>query len=238
MLEIRNLQAGYGRITALRGIDLAVERGEFVAILGPNGAGKSTLLKTVIGVLTPGQGSIRFQGADLGAQPTAKRIRAGIGVIPEGRQLFADMTVRENLILGAYVRLGLRPTGAVQALESVFELFPRLGERRHQQAGSLSGGEAQMLAVGRALMADPVLLLCDEPSLGLAPQLVRELLATLRRLQQRGITILVADQNAHAVLRIADRGYILDTGRVVAAGSGAELLDDARLRAAYLGGMV
>ena len=236
MLAVSKLEAGYGHIRALRGIDISVAQGEFVAILGPNGAGKSTLLKTIIGVLRPEQGSINFDGNSLGEIPTARRIRAGIGIIPEGRQLFPDMTVRENLILGAYATLGLRFPPSLEAnLGEIYELFPRLAERRAQLAGSLSGGEAQMVAVGRALMGKPRLLLCDEPSLGLAPQLVRELLATFRRLQQRGITILLADQNANAVLRIADRAYILDTGRVVASGLPAELASDPRLRAAYLG---
>ena len=236
MLVVSALEAGYGHIRALRGVDITVAQGEFVAILGPNGAGKSTLLKAIIGVLRQAQGSIHFEGNSLDGMATARRIRAGIGIIPEGRQLFPDMTVRENLVLGAYATLGLRIPAALEGnLETVFSLFPRLGERRAQLAGSLSGGEAQMVAVGRALMGKPRLLLCDEPSLGLAPQLVRELLATFRRLQESGITILLADQNANAVLRIADRAYILDTGQVAAAGLRAELEADPRLRAAYLG---
>ena len=236
MLTIQNLEAGYGHIAALKGVDVTVGAGEFVAILGPNGAGKSTLMKAVIGVLRQSAGVITFADQRIDDFATAQRIRLGMGIIPEGRQLFFDMTVRENLILGAYAQLGVRIGHETDAaLDEVFVLFPRLRERQNQLAGSLSGGEAQMVAVGRALMSRPKLLLCDEPSLGLAPLLVRELLATLARLRDSGITILLADQNAQAALRIADRAYILDTGRVVASGECAALANDARLRAAYLG---
>ena len=236
MLTIQNLEAGYGHIAALKGVAVTVGAGEFVAILGPNGAGKSTLMKAVIGVLRQQAGAILFADQRIDDLATAQRIRLGMGIIPEGLQLFFDMTVRENLILGAYAQLGVCIGPEIDtALEQVFALFPRLAERQAQLAGSLSGGEAQMVAVGRALMSRPKLLLCDEPSLGLAPLLVRELLATLARLRDKGITILLADQNAQAALRIADRAYILDTGRVVASGASATLADDARLRAAYLG---
>jgi branched-chain amino acid transport system ATP-binding protein len=237
MLEVRGLRAAYGHIEALKGIDLDVKAGEFVTILGPNGAGKSTLLKTIAGVLTPSTGSVRLEGRDLAGIATAERIRLGIGVIPEGRQLFPDMSVRENLILGAYSQLGMQIPAKMETMFArIFGLFPRLAERRRQVAGSLSGGEAQMLAIGRALMTKPRLLLCDEPSLGLAPGLVREVLATLARLrQEEGMTILLADQNALAALRIADRGYVLDTGQVVASGTAQALQSDARLLAAYLG---
>ena len=237
MLAIAALHAAYGHIEALKGVDLDVHAGEFVAILGPNGAGKSTLMKTIAGVLAPRAGAVRFEGRDLAGIASAERIRLGIGIIPEGRQLFADMSVRENLILGAYSQLGLRiPNDVEGRFARIFALFPRLGERRRQLAGSLSGGEAQMLAIGRALMTEPRLLLCDEPSLGLAPALVREVLMTLARLrQEQGMTIVLADQNALAALRLADRGYVLDTGRVVASGTAAALQGDARLRAAYLG---
>ncbi len=236
MLKVQNLEAGYGPIAALKGVDLTVEAGEFVAILGPNGAGKSTLMKAIIGVLHQNAGAITFAERRIDELATAQRIRLGMGIIPEGRQLFFDMTVRENLILGAYAQLGLRIGLQLDAaLDEIFTMFPRLRERQDQLAGSLSGGEAQMVAVGRALMSRPKLLLCDEPSLGLAPLLVRELLATLARLRDSGITILLADQNAQAALRIADRAYILDTGRVVASGASAALASDARLRAAYLG---
>ena len=229
MLTVQQLDVAYGQIQVLHGIDMSVREGEFVAVLGPNGAGKSTLMKAVIGVQRQRAGNILFRDRSVDELPTAQRIRLGMGIIPEGRQLFLPMSVRENLLLGAYAQGGA-------GLNEVFALFPRLRERQHQEAASLSGGEAQMVAVARALMSRPRLLLCDEPSLGLAPLLVRELLATLSRLRDSGITILLADQNANAALAIADRGYILDSGRVVATGRSEELRNDRRLYAAYLGG--
>jgi len=237
LVEARGLGVAYGNVAALKGVDIEVRAGEFVAILGPNGAGKSTFMKALAGVHPARQGTIRFAGRDLAGVPPAQRIRLGIGIIPEGRQLFPDMSVRENLVLGAYARLGLAiPASLETAFDRLFALFPRLRERQNQLAGSLSGGEAQMLAIARALMTEPRILLCDEPSLGLAPLLVRELLATLKRLkEERGLTILLADQNALAALDIADRGYVFDTGRVVASGPAAALKADERLRAAYLG---
>lgn len=236
MLIIQELDVRYGRIQALSEVSAAVKDGEFVAFLGPNGAGKSTLMKSIIGVQPQSAGSITFAGERIDHLATAERIRRGMGIIPEGRELFVDMTVRENLVLGAYARLGICLTPEVEeSMEEVFALFPRLRERQHQLVASLSGGEAQMVAIGRALMARPRLLLCDEPSLGLAPLLVREMFAILSRLQKQGITILLADQNAHWALQIADRAYMLDTGKVVASGVSAELATDARLRAAYLG---
>jgi len=236
MLQISGLHAGYGKLTVLDAIDLDVSEGEFVAILGPNGAGKSTLLKTIAGVHQPISGKIVLLGKPIGKTGPAERIRMGLGTIPEGRQLFADMSVRENLILGAYARIGMTvPKSLDSDLDEVFVLFPRLAQRQKQFAGSLSGGEAQMLAIARALMGKPRLLLCDEPSLGLAPMLVREMLEALARLRDTGITVLMADQNALAVLKIADRGYVLDSGRIVAQGTSGSLLGDARLRAAYLG---
>jgi branched-chain amino acid transport system ATP-binding protein len=237
MLAISNLDIRYGNIQAVRGVSAEIGAGEIVAILGPNGAGKSTLMKAIIGVLPQAAGTIAFDGETIDRLGTAARIRRGMGIIPEGRELFFDMTVRENLLLGAYARLRVRITPAVEAaLDEVFAMFPRLRERESQLVSSLSGGEAQMVAIGRALMSRPRLLLCDEPSLGLAPMLVRDVMATLARLRAAGITVLLADQNAHAALRIADRAYILDTGRVVAAGTSAALATDDRLRAAYLGG--
>jgi branched-chain amino acid transport system ATP-binding protein len=237
MLEVAGLHVAYGSIEALKGVDLDVRAGEFVAILGPNGAGKSTLIKAVMGVHAPQSGTIRFRGLDLAGVTPAERIRLGIGIIPEGRQLFPDMTVRENLILGAYAQLGVRvPAGQSADLDRVFAMFPRLAERQRQLAGTFSGGEAQMLAIGRALMTRPRLLLADEPSLGLAPGLVRDVLATLGKLRrEHGVTVALADQNAAAALRMADRGYVLDSGRVVAGGDAAALQGDERLRTAYLG---
>jgi len=237
MLEISALHAGYGKVAVLDAIDLEVNEGEFVAILGPNGAGKSTLLKTIAGVHPPKSGTISLFGKRIGKLGAAERIRMGLGTIPEGRQLFADMTVRENLILGAYARIGIQIPKSLDAdLDEAFSLFPQLRDRERQSAGSLSGGEAQMLAIARALMGQPRLLLCDEPSLGLAPMLVHEMLFALEKLRDQGITILMADQNALSVLQMADRGYVLDSGRIVAEGQSRFLLDDKRLRAAYLGG--
>jgi branched-chain amino acid transport system ATP-binding protein len=237
MLRIRDLHTAYGKVAVLKAIDLDVDEGEFVAILGPNGAGKSTLLKTIAGVHAPLSGSVTLFDQRIDRLATAERIRLGLGTIPEGRQLFSDMTVRENLILGAYARLGLSIPHAIEdEMEDVFRLFPRLRDRQGQLAGSMSGGEAQMLAIARALMGRPRLLLCDEPSLGLAPLMIREMLSALTALRDKGITILMADQNALAVLRMADRGYVLDTGRIVAQGKSEELLRDDRLHAAYLGG--
>lgn len=237
MLAIRGVHAGYGKVSVLHGIDIEVGQGEFVAILGPNGAGKSTLLKTIAGIHAPTAGSLALEGERIDSLSAAGRIRLGLGAIPEGRQLFSDMTVRENLVLGAYARLGLQIPRSIEGeLDEVFQLFPRLRDRQTQIAGSLSGGEAQMLAIARALMGRPRLLLCDEPSLGLAPLIIREMLAALGALRDRGITVLMADQNATALLRLADRGYVLDTGKIVASGSSAQLLRDDRLRAAYLGG--
>jgi ABC-type branched-subunit amino acid transport system ATPase component len=237
MLRIRDLHTAYGKVTVLKAIDLDVNEGEFVAILGPNGAGKSTLLKTIAGVHAPLSGSVTLFNQRIDGLGTAERIRLGLGTIPEGRQLFSDMTVRENLILGAYARLGWSIPHAIEdEMEDVFRLFPRLRDRQQQLAGSMSGGEAQMLAIARALMGRPRLLLCDEPSLGLAPLMIREMLSALTALRDKGITILMADQNALAVLRMADRGYVLDTGRLVAQGKSEELLRDNRLHAAYLGG--
>ncbi|MDF2118710.1 ABC transporter ATP-binding protein [Roseiarcaceae bacterium H3SJ34-1] len=236
MLKVTDLHAGYGAIKALKGVSLSVEAGEFVAILGPNGAGKSTLMKAVLGVLKFSTGSIRFKGEELASTTTVERIRRGLGVIPEGRQLFAEMSVRENLVLGAYAQLGVTiPSSIEEKMAEVFDLFPRLRERRQQAAGTLSGGEAQMLAIARALMASPTMLICDEPSVGLSPKFVRDLLAILQSLRGRGITIVLADQNAIASLRVADRGYILDTGKVVATGYSKALMEDPALRAAYLG---
>ena len=237
MLDVRDLSVSYGGIQALTGANFEVRKGEFIAILGPNGAGKSTLIKAVMGTVALKSGRIQFENADLSSMVTAERIRRGIGIIPEGRQLFPDMTAQENLILGAYSKLGVFvPSNLSSTLDEIFTIFPRLGERRHQLAGTFSGGEAQMLAIGRALVSKPQLLLCDEPSLGLAPALVQEMLATLSSMQRDyGITIVLADQNAAAALRMADRAYVLDSGRVVASGPAAVLQKDKRLHDTYLG---
>jgi branched-chain amino acid transport system ATP-binding protein len=236
LLSINGLEAGYGGITVLRDVDIDVEPGAFVAVLGANGAGKSTLVRTILGIARRFKGSIRFDGEDIGDLDTAARIRRGVGVIPEGRQLFGDMTVQENLALGQYVHRSFGRPPPMREMEWVLDLLPRLRERLRQSAAGLSGGEAQMLAIGRALMSRPRLLLCDEPSLGLAPLRVAEMFATLDRLRQDGTAVLLADQNAKAALRLSDRAFVLESGRVVASGHGDELAADPRLRSAYLGG--
>lgn len=236
MLRIENLHASYGKIAVLHGIDLNISNGEFVAILGPNGAGKSTLIKTIAGVHTSQSATLTLFGETMEGLSPAQRITRGLGAIPEGRQLFSDMTVRENLMLGAYARLGFGiPQSINDDLAEIFDLFPRMRDRQAQVAGSLSGGEAQMLAIARALMGKPKLLLCDEPSLGLAPMMVRDMLAALSRLREKGIAVLIADQNAVAALKLADRAYVIDTGRVITHGKSADLLHDRRLHEAYFG---
>jgi branched-chain amino acid transport system ATP-binding protein len=231
MLQVSALSSHYGRIQALAGIELSVQEGELVALVGANGAGKSTLLRAISGV-QPCSGKIVFDGKDVSADPAERRVRAGIVQVPEGRQVFGPLSVEDNLRLGAYTRTRAE-SGA--ELERVYAMFPPLKERRHQAAGLLSGGQQQMLAMGRALMARPRLLLLDEPSMGLAPRLVGEIFAKVRALKQARTTIFLVDQNAHAALAIADRGYVLETGRIVLAGMGAALLADPTVRAAYLG---
>jgi branched-chain amino acid transport system ATP-binding protein len=231
MLEVRALESRYGRIPALKGVDLQVRAGELVALVGANGAGKTTLLRAISGVQAA-TGAILFQGQDIGAASPERRVGLGIVQVPEGRQVFGPLSVEDNLRLGAYRRGG---ADAAQSLARIFALFPVLEEKRLQPAGMLSGGQQQMLAVGRALMAQPRLLLLDEPSMGLAPRLVREIFACVTRLRAADTAILLVDQNARAALAIADRGYVLETGRIAMAGSGAALLGDDRVRAAYLG---
>jgi branched-chain amino acid transport system ATP-binding protein len=231
MLDVRNLEARYGRIPALKGIDLKIEAGEVVALVGANGAGKSTLLRALSGVQRS-SGEIFFEGADLQSLPPHERVALGIVHAPEGRQVFGPLSVEDNLRLGAY-RRGRAQSAA--SLERVYAMFPVLAERREQPAGSLSGGQQQMLAIGRALMAQPRLLLLDEPSMGLAPRLVAEIFACVRRLRAADTALLLVEQNARAALAIADRGYVLETGRIVLAGTGAGLLADEAVRAAYLG---
>lgn len=234
MLEIEDLHVAYGSIQALRGINLRVDAGELVTLIGSNGAGKSTTLLTISGVLRPRQGRIRFEGRDLAGVAPHEIVRLGISHCPEGRLIFGRLTVLENLILGAYHR---RDRRGIQAdIDRVYALFPRLAERRHQTAGTLSGGEQQMLAIGRALMSRPRMLLLDEPSLGLAPLLVERIFAVIQELQHQGVTILLVEQNAYQALRVASRAYVLETGQIRLAGPAAELANDPRMRAAYLGG--
>jgi branched-chain amino acid transport system ATP-binding protein len=231
MLDVSSLEARYGRIPALRGIDLSIRAGELVALVGANGAGKSTLLRALSGV-QPSTGKVAFDGEDLSAASPEERVARGIVQVPEGRQVFGPLSVEDNLRLGAY-RRGRRETG--QSLARVYQLFPALAERRAHPAGALSGGQQQMLAIGRALMAQPRLLLLDEPSMGLAPRLVAEIFACVQALRAADTALLLVEQNARAALAIADRAYVLETGRVVLAGSGAELLADQAVRTAYLG---
>jgi branched-chain amino acid transport system ATP-binding protein len=231
VLEVRTLQAGYGRVRALHGIDLAVRAGELVALVGANGAGKSTLLRALSGV-QPASGAILFEAEDICRASPEYRVSLGIVQCPEGRQVFAPLSVEDNLRLGAYRRGRAQSS---RSLERVFGLFPPLAERRRQSAGTLSGGQQQMLAIGRALMAEPRLLLLDEPSMGLAPRLVAEIFACIVRLRAADTALLLVEQNAAAALAIADRGYVLETGRIALAGTGPQLLADAGVREAYLG---
>ncbi|HRH86738.1 MAG TPA: ABC transporter ATP-binding protein [Rubrivivax sp.] len=229
MLEVADLGSRYGRIPALAGVSLRVHDGELVAIVGANGAGKTTLLKTLSGVQPASSGSVRFEGADIVHEPPRQRVKRGIVQVPEGRQVFGALSVEDNLALGAYAR------GAQATAETVWAMFPVLRDKRRDPAGTLSGGQQQMLALGRALMAAPKLLLLDEPSMGLAPKLVAEIFGHIAALKRQGTTILLVDQNARAALAIADRGYVLETGRIVGEGAAAELLHDPQVRQAYLG---
>ena len=233
LLEVFGLQVSYGAIKALDGISFAVPQGKIVALLGANGSGKTTTLRAITGLAAAGAGRIVFEGRELTRLPTHEIIRAGIALVPEGRRIFPNLTVYENLLLGAYFRRD-QPAMA-RDLDLIYATFPRLAERRTQAAGTLSGGEQQMLAVGRALMSRPRLLLLDEPSLGLAPLLVKEVFHIITRLNRRGVTVLLVEQNAAAALGIAHHGYVLETGRVVLAGSGSELLAHPHLQQAYLG---
>jgi branched-chain amino acid transport system ATP-binding protein len=233
MLEVLDLKVSYGAIRALDGVSFSVAAGTVVALLGANGAGKSTALRAVTGLVTPQGGRIVFGGREIQGLKPHEIIRAGLGVVPEGRRIFANLTVYDNLMLGAYFRRDHETLA--RDLENLFETFPRLAERRHQAAGTLSGGEQQMLALGRALMSRPKLLLLDEPSLGLAPLLVKEVFNIITRLNQQGVTILLVEQNAAQALKLAHYAYILETGRVALAGPGSELLAHPRLKEAYLG---
>ena len=233
MLKIEDLVVAYGGIEALKGISLEVKEGQIVTLVGANGAGKSTTLRTVIGLVKPVSGRVLFQGRDLLVEKTHHLAKQHITLVPEGRRIFAKLTVLENLKIGAFSR---RDEKGIKAdLEWVFSLFPILKERSWQLAGTLSGGEQQMLAVGRALMSRPRLLMMDEPSLGLAPLLVKEIFRIIKEINQQGVTILLIEQNANAALRIADQGYVLETGRIVLQGSGQELLANQQVKAAYLG---
>ena len=232
MLKVEDMHVYYGAIHAVKGVSFAVGEGEIVALIGANGAGKSTILKTVSGLMHPRSGSITFCGEDITHQDAYKLLRHGLAHVPEGRRIFQQMTVQENLDMGGYCRGG----DLSADMERVYERFPRLKERRRQVAGTLSGGEQQMLAMGRALMSHPKLLMLDEPSMGLAPLLVEQIFDIIRQLHADGTTILLVEQNAQAALAVADRGYVLETGRIVTEGTGAALLESDAIKKAYLGG--
>lgn len=233
MLQIENLSVRYGVIEALHGVSLEVREGEIVTLIGSNGAGKTTTLGALSGLLKPSSGQVRFEGRDLLAIAPHRRVTSGLVQVPEGRRIFASMSVAENLDLGSYARHD--KAGIHSDLNEIYTLFPRLSERKNQAAGTMSGGEQQMLAVGRALMSRPRLLLLDEPSLGLAPLLVREIFAVVKRIRERGVTVLLVEQNAHLALEIADRAYVLETGNIIMEGQAKLLANDPRVKAAYLG---
>jgi len=234
LLEVENLHIFYGHVHALKGITFHVNEGEMLTLLGANGAGKSTILRAVSGLLRPRQGRIVFDGKDITGLPAHQIVRLGVSHAPEGRKIFPTLTVEENLNLGAYSRWRDR-AGVEESRRLVFRLFPRLAERRHQLAGTLSGGEQQMLAISRALMARPRLLLLDEPSLGLAPLLVRAIFKTIKEINAQGVTTLLVEQNARLALKLAHRGSVLETGNIVLSGTARSLLADERVRKAYLG---
>lgn len=234
MLEIGGLHVSYGQVEAVRGVTLSLNPGQIISVIGPNGAGKTTLLAAAMGLL-PSKGVLRFEGEDLHGLDVEARVERGLCLVPEKRELFGDLSVLDNLQLGAYATK-LRADALRRRLQSVYDRFPRLEERRSQRASTLSGGERQMLAVGRALMSSPRLLMLDEPSLGLAPLIVREILSIVRQLRQDGVSILLVEQNARAALETSDQGYVLETGEIVLSGPSGELASDARVQATYLGG--
>ncbi len=235
MLEIQEIFTAYGKIEALRGVDLSVEEGKITCLLGPNGAGKTTLMMTIAAILRPRKGSIKFDGQELVGQSPSRVVSSGIALVPENRLVFPIMSVRENLLAGAYLRLSASKGEIEQDIQRMFQRFPRLEERSEQLAGTLSGGEQQMLAVARALMARPRLLLMDEPSLGLAPLIVEEIFNIIRDLHADGATIFLVEQNAHMALKVAQQFYLLDQGRVTFSGTPGELAEDEVIQRAYLG---
>jgi branched-chain amino acid transport system ATP-binding protein len=232
LLEVKGLEVGYGGIRAVKGIDLAVAKGELVCLIGANGAGKTTTLRAICGLLPARAGSVRYEGADISRVPVFELPRRGLVMVPEGRGIFPQLTVEENLAMGAFTRAD---AGVADDLERQFATFPRLRERATQTAGTLSGGEQQMLAIARALMARPKLLLLDEPSMGLAPQLVAKIFDIVREIAALGVTILLVEQNARLALEVANRGYVMESGAIALADAAASLLADAKVREAYLG---
>ncbi|MGI6075133.1 MAG: ABC transporter ATP-binding protein [Pyramidobacter sp.] len=236
ILSVKDINVYYGSIHAIKGISFDVRQGEIVTLIGANGAGKSTTLNTISGLLRSRTGSITFCGQRIGRVPAYQLVSRGLAQVPEGRHVFLHMTVRENLELGAFTQYRKGTTARDKDLDSVYNLFPRLGERRNQMAGTLSGGEQQMLAMGRALMCHPQLLMLDEPSMGLAPLLVEEIFEIIVNLNRSGSTILLVEQNARMALSVADRGYVMETGTIVTSGTGSELMNSPEIKKAYLGG--
>lgn len=236
MLRILNLETGYGKLRVLKGVSLHVSAGEIVTLIGANGAGKSTLLQCVAGVVRPWAGQVAFDGRAVDRAPTERIVAMGCSLVPEGRHVFGPMTVRENLILGGYILRRERDREETEAaLEEVYALFPILRQRREQLAGTLSGGEQQMLAIGRALMARPRMIMMDEPSMGIAPRIVQMIYETLPELKKKGMTLLVVEQNARMALRVADRGYVMETGQILCEGDAEDLLGNHDVQRAYLG---
>lgn len=233
MLEVKDLEVYYGMIQAIKGISFEVNKGEVIALIGANGAGKTTTLHTITGLLSPKKGSVMFEGKDITKIPAHKIVSMGMAHVPEGRRVFADLSVYENLKLGAYTRKDKENLN--KDLESIYERFPRLAERKNQSAGTLSGGEQQMLAMGRALMSKPSIILMDEPSMGLSPILVNEIFNIIESISKSGTTVLLVEQNAKKALSIADRAYVLETGKIVTSGKASELLENDSIKKAYLG---
>ena len=232
-MELNQIHTSYNNIKAVKGISLTIYHGEMVCLIGANGAGKSTTLMTISGVLSPESGSIKFEGKSLGSISASQRVQIGISQVPEGRHIFPEMTVQENLELGAYIQRNSKKIA--QDIELVFSVFPRLKERKFQRGGTLSGGEQQMLAIGRAVMSKPKLLLLDEPSLGLAPLIVEQIFEIIQKINENGTTVLLVEQNANLALTVTNRGYVMETGHITMEGNSKDLIADERIRVAYLG---